>query len=206
MTENETPQQLTLLPSTTSPRPTSRCSSASTRRPAAGAFSTSPSSASCSPTVRPRRLSTPPLGAQRPDRCPNAESSGSSGMMASELVVTPLSKYSLDVGPARRRTAVHDQVVHHLVGNCRQRRLAVAGLPGVPHRPEHLAPSEPLVERGVHGHVHVGRDRVPGGVAHHIGAVARAHEDARHELTFGAARRIVRRRRPRAARRRPRAS
>ena len=112
-------------------------------------------------------------------------------MIASELVVTPLSKYSWmrarhDAGsPCTIRSSTTSS------GIAASAALRSPARHAVPHRPEHLAPAEPLVEGGVHRHVHVGGDREAGGLAHHVGPITRAHEDARHDLALGTAGRVV---------------
>ncbi len=95
MTENETPQQLTLLPSTkpsNKPSPNVplqfRLDEATRRRGLQHVAELRRLLAS----RQAAKASTPPSG--RSDRTASqCDSSGSSGMMASELVVTPLSKY-----------------------------------------------------------------------------------------------------------------
>src|SRR5947209_7865527 len=66
-----------------------------------------------------------------------------------------------DVSADLVRRAADDQVVDDLLGYGRDRPLAVAALPRVPHRPERRGAPEPLVERPVDGHVEVGGHVTP---------------------------------------------
>src|SRR5437870_4302158 len=66
-----------------------------------------------------------------------------------------------DVSADLVRRAADDQVVDDLLGHGRDRPLAVAALPRVPHRPERRGAPEPLVERPVDGHVEVGGHVAP---------------------------------------------
>ena len=52
----------------------------------------------------------------------------------------------------------------------------------VPHRLEHLAPAQPLVEGGVDGHVEIGGDGHAGPGVHRLAVVARGDEDPGHQL------------------------
>src|SRR5438445_12912921 len=62
---------------------------------------------------------------------------------------------------ALRRRPVHDEVVDDLVGDGGGCRLAVTCLPRLPHVLELRAPTEPLVEGAVDGHVEVRGDGEP---------------------------------------------
>jgi hypothetical protein len=61
-------------------------------------------------------------------------------------------------GADRLRRAMENQLVDHVLGDGRQRRLAVAPSPRVPHRLEHWRPAEPFMEGAVDGHIEVSRD------------------------------------------------
>ena len=156
MKENETPQQLTLLP-----RPTAQTSSkvplqfrldeatrrrglqhvAELRRLLAArqaAKATEHQEATVGGTVGSPAggVSTPSSrrgggGRERPHGVPMLELriERQDGERARRH---PVVEVLLDTCPARRRVAVHDQVVHRLVGDRRQRRLAVAGPPRRP--------------------------------------------------------------------------
>src|SRR4051794_16810963 len=94
---------------------------------------------------------------------------------------------ALDVGPAGVGRAVHDELVDHLVGDGGGGGLAVAGLPGVPHRLQLRATTQPLVEGRVHGDVEVGGDgELPHG-SHRARVLGRGDEDAGHDLGGGGA-------------------
>src|SRR3989454_1116809 len=66
-----------------------------------------------------------------------------------------------DVSADLVRRAADDQVVDDLLGHGRDRPLAVAALPRVPHRPERRGAPERRVERPVDGHVEVGGHVTP---------------------------------------------
>ena len=117
---------------------------------------------------------------ERPARAsPEVDADGHDGQGGDGDAVVHI---ALDVGPALGEGAVHDEVVHHLVGDGGQGGLAIAGRPGVPHRLEGRAPSQPAVELGVGVHVEVGGDHAPPDGAHHVGVLRGDDEDAGHDL------------------------
>ena len=167
-----------------------RC--AQCRRPAAPPRAPPPLRASPSATPTDRRR-----GQRRcevPDRLAGVEPEGEDGQRRGGDAVVDV---ALDVLAALLGRAPHDEVVDHLVGDGREGGLAVAVLPEPPHVAQHLAPPEPVVERGVHRHVEVGRDGVAPHGPHGVGVVVGRHEDAGHDLLLG------RRRRPPARSARP---
>ena len=74
--------------------------------------------------------------------------------------------------------AVHDEFVDGLVGNRRQRCLAVACLPCVPHPLQERCSAHPTMEVGIDGHVHVCSNRESRPCSHGLGVFTRTDEDA----------------------------
>ncbi len=108
----------------------------------------------------PGQLHGPPPTRRRP-RCAAhrrpARSVPGAGTSAITGVRTPPATYVVELLAHLGRRAVQHQRVDQLVRDGRQRALAVAGRPGVPHRPEHRFAAEPAVERRVRAHRQVRR-------------------------------------------------
>lgn len=102
--------------------------------------------------------------------------------MARTGVVTPGGDVGVHLGPHLLGGAVQDQRIHDLIGDGGHGRLAITGLPGVPHRLEDRAPAQPIVEGGVDSHVEVGGDEPPPLGPHVVGIRRGAHEQARHDV------------------------
>ena len=115
---------------------------------------------------------------------PSASARGPAAGSPASVVVTPLSKYAwiLARHSAGEPCTINSSTTES--GIAASAALRSPGLPGVPHRPQLVAPAEPFVERGIHGHVQVGGDRVLAGVAHRP---RRSRSDTRrcgHTISF----------------------
>ena len=73
-----------------------------------------------------------------------------------------------------------------MVGDRRGRAFAVAFLPQSPQIGEVIAPAEPVVERGVHRHGEIRRDRALADRVGQRAVVGRKDEDAGGDLLAGA--------------------
>ena len=122
--------------------------------------------------------------AQAPSMASSMSTPGN-GMIAKGRTRDSVVDVALHVGPTRVGVTMDDQFIDDLIGDLPECPLAVAGGPLFPVLAQGIAPTHPLVERLVDGHVEVSRRGELSGGEGGLTVRCRRDEDPGHDLRVG---------------------